>query len=987
MVSVVAKGTIVGQVTNDDGYYTINVPSDVKTLEFILLGYETVEVDIDGKTTINVTMAEGLELEETVIVGFGKQKKASVVGAIQTINPKELRVPSSNLSTAFAGRLAGVISVQRSGEPGVDGANFWIRGISTFAGATNPLIFIDGIEVSTADMNALAPEVIESFSILKDATATALYGARGANGVLLITTRQGSDMEKARINVRVETQITKPTKTTRFADGPTYMELYNEARFTRGNPTPLFDNEKIEYTRRGYNPIVFPNVNWEDVLFNDYAYNQTVNMNVTGGGSRVTYFMSASLNNDAGMLKKDKQNNFDNNVRQQRYSFQGNIAAALTPTTKATLRLNTQILEYGGSRISTGTLYSEMFQSPTVYFPPYYPLQSGDEHIRFGNKLGGAHPQFGAPLYHNPYSEMVRGYNERSENTNIVSFEVAQDLKFITPGLSAKGLISFKNWSQTTMTRTFDPYFYELTSYTETEPGVFDYTLSEALTQGTTNLSTSTGTTGDRLTNMQVGMDYARTFGKKHDLSAMVIYLQRDYHSNNPGSDYFNTLPTRNQGIAGRVTYGYDRRYMIEANFGYNGSENFDDGKRFGFFPSVAAGYNISNEEFWEPLKDVVSNLKIRGSWGIVGNASIGSARFPYLTQVSMSGNDYVFGENWGTSGSGAVINRYGAEGAHWEEGKKVNFGVDLDLFNSLSLVLDIFNEKRSGIFMQYRTMPVESGIAGDLPPYANIGKVKNEGVELSLDYNKAFLNNDLIINLRGSITYAKNTLLDRDEPNMPFKFQSELNRSLNVNKGLIALGLFKDRAEIDGSPAQRVGSDPEPGDIKYVDMNGDGQITNDDETWIGYPREPQLVYGFGASAQYKGFDLSFFFQGADRVSMMMSGFHPFNSQGSQIYQFIADDHWSESNANPYAAYPRLISGVASHNNFRNSTYWLRDASFLRLKNVEVGYTFKFARIYLSGQNLVTWSPFKHWDPETGSGSGLAYPLLRTMSAGLQLTF
>jgi TonB-linked SusC/RagA family outer membrane protein len=1002
--SVVVKGSTVGVSTDVNGSYTISTSADA-TLVFSFLGFSAREEAVGGRGRIDVTLAEGDQsVGEVVVVGFGTQKKESVVGAIQTISSRDLKIPSSSLSNAFAGKIAGVIAVQRSGEPGADGASFWIRGISTFAGNTSPLIFIDGVEASTGDMNALPPEVIEGFSVLKDATATALYGARGANGVMLITTRQGKNMEKAKINIRVEGQMSMPTQTVDLADGVSYMELFNEARTTRGGDIQ-FDASKIDNTRAGKDPLVFPNVNWQEMLFKDVSYNQTVNMNVTGGGSRVTYFMSASLNNDNGMLRTDPQNVYDNNIRQQRYSFQGNIVADLTSTTKAAVRLNSQILEYGGSRISSGDLYGELFSSPGVLFPAYFPNTANADHILFGNKSGGPHPQYGANLYHNPYAEMVRGYNERSENTNVVSFDLDQDLKFLTKGLKAKGLISFKNWSKTSVTRTFDPTFYQIdeASVLENPDGSYAYELAPALNKGTTALSTATETGGDRYMNIQLSLDYARSF-EKHDVGAMMVYLQRDYHENNPADNdatkrYYKTLPTRNQGIAGRLTYGYDGRYLAEANFGYNGSETFEDGKRFGFFPSFALGYNVSNEAFWEPIKDIVSNLKVRGSWGIVGNAAV-EGRFPYLSFVNLTGRNFRFGNNWQTYREGASITRYGAEGARWEEGRKLNAGIDLTLFGALYITADIFSESRDGIFMRYNTVPIESGISSDLRPYANLGKVDNQGIDISVDYNKAFLNNELIINLRGSFTYAKNTLVDRDEPQLEYEYMSDLGKPLNRNKGLVALGLFKDQADIDASPSQMFSNNVLPGDIKYADLNGDGQVDGNDMTQLGDPTIPQIVYGFGVSAAYKGFDFSILFQGVAKTSIMMGDIHPFNQQYSQLYQFIADDVWTEANPNPDAKYPRLISGASpnSNNNHQASSYWLRDGSFMRLKNLEIGYTFKFARIYLSGMNLLTFSSFKNWDPElngmdTNNGytstraRGLTYPTLRTFSAGLQFTF
>jgi TonB-linked SusC/RagA family outer membrane protein len=1000
-VSVLVKGTTTGTSTGADGDYSIEVPNQNAVLVFSYLGYEIQEKTVGSQRTINVTLAEDVNMiDEVVVVGFGKQKKESVTGAITAIKASELRVPSSNLSSAFAGRLAGIVAVQRTGEPGADGASFWIRGISTFSGATNPLIFIDGVESSAADMNALSPEVIENFSVLMDATATALYGARGANGVMLITTRQGTRNQRAKINVRIEGQMVQPTKTVKLADGVTYMEMYNEAGTTRGGAT-TFQQDKIDGTRNKLNPLLYPNVDWQSFLFNDWSYNQTANINVTGGGDKVTYFMNASINNDNGMLKNDPQNKFNNNISQQRYSMQGNIAVDLSKTTKATIRLNTQIINYNGSYMSTADIYARLFISPGVLFPAYIPreLNPGAGHIMFGNKTGGPNPIGGANLYYNAYAYMVNGYSERSENTNTVSFEMEQDLKIITHGLKIRGLISFKNWALTNVARFFNPYFHEVNP----DPsGQLPQIVSNALNNdGTTALGYGYGVSGDRLMNEQVSLEYARTFDEKHDVTGLLVYQQRDYRNNNPW-DYYLSLPVRNQGIAGRVTYGYNSRYLAEANFGYNGSENFAQGKRFGFFPSFALGYNISNEAFWEPVKNVVSNLKLRASWGIVGNSEISTDaadRFPYLTKVSLSGRSFTFGDDWQTSRTGAMITRYGADDARWEKGVKKNIGFDMSLFKALDITLNVFNENRNGIFMQYRTLPVEAGISGDLVPYANLGKVRNEGFDLSLNYNKAFLNNELVIGARGTFTYAKNTLVDRDEPINTPEYRSELGKPLNVNTGLVALGLFKDQADADNSPTQMFGNYT-VGDIKYKDLNEDGVIDGNDVTQIGNPTIPQIVWGAGVSASYKGFDFSLFFQGVGKTSISMGDIHPFSDVMSQLYQFIADDYWSESNPNPDAAYPRLTSKTSTgiHNNHKISTFWLRDGSFFRLKNIEAGYTYKFARLYLSGQNVFTVSNFKHWDPEVGGvdggnwyGSsqarGLKYPPLRVFSLGLQLTF
>jgi len=1003
---LVVKGTVIDAVTNtpipgatvseigknnqtqtdQKGNFNIEVSSEKARLSVRMIGYQTIEQSYSPSELTIKLETVAADMDEVVVVGFGTQKKASVVGAISSVSPKDLKIPTSNLSNAFAGRLAGVVAVQRSGEPGADGANFWIRGIGTFTGGTSPLIFVDGVESSIDDMNNLAPEVIENFSVLKDATATALYGARGANGVMLITTRRGGDMERAKINFRIDNTFTTPTKMFELADAVTYMETYNQAVLGRNpNATPRFSQEKLDGTKAGLDPYLYPNVNWKDVLFKDYAMNQYANLNVTGGGKRADYFVSATFNNDNGMLKKDNLNIFDNNVRQKEYNLIANVGVNLSKSTNAVIRLNTQLRDYNGSAETTATIYQRMFESPVSLFMPSLPGQPGDTFIRFGNAVGGPISSAGSAIYFNPYASMVSGYRSTFATTNTGSVEVNQKLDFLTENLKVKGLISFKNWSNTSIRRYFTPFYYQLSAAPEGSENPYTY---KNLTQGTTSLAIEAGSGGDRLLNLNFIVDWNRSFGK-HDLTAMLTYLQRNYEINNPNGStaldiYFSSLPYRNQGLASRITYAYDSKYLLEGNFGYNGSENFADGNRFGFFPSFGAGYVISNEAFWAPIKNTINNFKIRGSWGLVGNDQIVGSRFPYLDFVVMGNLPFTFGETWGLSGSGANITKLGAPGAKWELGTKYNAGFDLVMFNNkVSLTADYFTEDRKDIFMQRRVIAAETGIVGT-NPFANIGRVKNSGFDATLSYNNQ-ITKDFYLNLRGTFTYAKNELLERDEPKLKYAYQSELNRPLNIQFGYIAEGLYKDADDIANSPKSTIGQNLMPGDIKYKDLNNDGVINTDDRTYFGAPSVPQIVYGFGFSSQYKKIDFSAFFQGVTKTGVQMGGIHPFNGNATNLMQFIADDYWSESN--PDAAYPRLISGISEHNNYYTSNFWNRDGSFLRLKNVELGYTYKFLRVYASGQNLLTFSKFKNWDPELGSGNGLKYPNLRIGSIGAQLNF
>ena len=979
-VTVMVKGTTLGVSTDIDGQYVLTVPQSATSVEFKYIGYKTVEIPIKADN-LNpfrvVTLYEDSRLlDDVVVVGFGKQKKESVIGAIQTVKSSELIVPSSSLSSSFAGKISGVISVQRSGEPGADGADFWIRGVSTFAGPVNPLIVLDGVEVTTAELNALAPESIESFSVLKDATATALYGAKGANGVMIITTKSGKDMDKPRINLRVENYFTQPTQVPRLADGVTYMRMYNEAEYNR-NPNriePYFSDEKIQGTLEGWDPYVYPNVDWYDTLFKDFTSNQSVNLNVTGGSSRVDYFISASIFNEEGLLKNYSQNQFDrNNIHQVSYSFQSNVNAQLTKTTKVGLRLTTQIKDYSGPNTSTATLFTKAQQSNPVYYPAFFPNTDSDtDRIMYGfRKSGGVE---------NPLSLYLSSMRDNFEANVLSTFTVEQNLDFLTKGLSAKALVSFQNRSSSASVLGYTPFLYEIDSYNRNDDGTYSYTLEEVQSGTDAIVVQSQDNYGNRTFNFQFSFDYNRTFNDVHNVSAMLLYHQREYKS--PSTNLYNTLPMREQGLAGRATYNYDSRYFMEFNFGYNGSDNFMRDNRMGFFPSIAVGYLISNEAYFEPLKDVVSLLKIRGSYGLVGN-SFTDPRFPYVTEVDLNGKSYTFGEDWNNTKWGAAITKYGAENATWETGQKSNIGLELGFFNELTLISEFFYERRSDIFMQRRIIPSHIGI-GTAQPYVNMGIVDNRGVDLSLEYNHAF-NKDVILSVKGTFTYAANELIEKDEPKQLYAYQSEIGLPLNTPYGLISDGLFKDEEDIANSPIHTY-TTVKPGDIKYKDLNDDGYINDYDMTYFGDPTVPQIVYGFGASLKYKKFDFSLFFQGVGKTSIVMEGIHPFGDYQFNVYEFIANDYWSESNPNPNAAYPRLSDASNPNTNIKTD-FWVRDGSFLRLKNAEIGFTHKFFRVYMNGTNLLTFSKFKYWDPEIGSGNGLSYPPLRVFNVGFQFNF
>lgn len=990
-VTVVVKGTQMGVTTNVDGQFKLSC-KEGDVLQFSYIGYETKEVRIGTLKMYMVELNESSEiLDEVVVTAFGVgQKKASMVGSVSQVRAEELQVPSSSLSSSFAGRLAGVIAVQRSGEPGADGADFWIRGKSTFSGATGALIVLDGVEISARELNALDPEAIEGFSILKDATATALYGTRGANGVMIITTKSGKNLDKPIINFRLEGALTQLTHVPETVDGVTYMKMYNEA-LTRPNSsgTP-YSEDKINGTTQHLNPYLYPDVNWYDEMFKRNAFSQRANFNIRGGSKKMDYFMSAGIKHSDGNLNSMSQDYFsyNNNVRVTNYDFINNLNVYPTSTTKLSLGLNLSVRDWKGPAMTVDDIFALSLISNPVDFPIMYPAGAGGittEDIMWGGKSGG--PYDGS--FRNPIAEYVRGYKTNMQSVVTANFKIEQDLSVILPGLKFNGLFSYKNKSTTIVNRTSAYNEYELDTF---NPETMEYTLRNIGTEANTAISTNGDHDGERNMYLQAILDYNNTFNEVHALNAMFLFNRQQYDTNAP-SDLFSSLPKRKQGIAGRISYAYDNRYLVEVNFGYNGSENFAPDNRYGFFPSFALGYNISEENFWNPIRPIVSHLKIRGSWGMVGNDQTGAGRFAYLEDISLSGGpSYTSGIKQNITLSGPKWLRYYNDQLGWEVGEKWNLGMDLQLFNSLNLTFDVFKEIRRDIFLSRSgTIPNFLGMAG-ATVYGNLGKMKNEGMDFSLDYNKQ-VNKDLFISFKGTFTYAHNTILERDEP--PFREYpnlSTIGHSADQYLLYIVNGLFPDEGTIESNPTQTFGFIPQPGDIWYKNLpnyNGeyDGVIDSNDRMYVGDPKNPEIVYGFGPSIKWKNWDISCFFQGIAKTSILMSDIHPFGTQTIKgLFKWIADDHWSLENPNLSAEYPRLTQ-INNPNNTQQSTYWLRNGAFLKLKNAEIGYTYKGWRFYVSGSNLLTFSPFDYWDPEMGSGSGLKYPTQRVINFGVQVTF
>ncbi|WP_235841589.1 SusC/RagA family TonB-linked outer membrane protein [Confluentibacter sediminis] len=992
--TVIVLGTKGGSVTDFDGKFTVKVTAGDK-IQVSYIGLKTMIIPYTNQKEFVIHMQSDVgELEGVTVVAFAKQKKNSVIGAITTITPSSLKIPSSNFTNSFAGRIPGMVSYQRSGEPGQNTSEFYIRGITTFGYKKDPLILIDNNEVTTQELSRLHPDDVASFSIMKDATATALYGSRGANGVILVTTKSGA-IGKAKINIRVENVSSSPTKMVELADPITYMQLHNEAVRTRDplGITP-YSPQKIANTIAGGNPYVYPSNDWYKMLFKDRAESRQVNLNVSGGGEVAQYYVAGSYSNDNGMLKVNGKNNFNSNIKLDRYMLRSNVDINVTKTTKAVIRLSGAFDDYSGPIDGGSDLFRKVMRTNPVMFPAFFEPDLANQqtqHVLFGN-AGST----GSVNFLNPYADMVKGYRESITSQMSAQFELKQDLSFIIEGLSLRGMFNTNRYSSYSVSRFYNPFYYKVNLYDRN---------SDVYTLGALNKDSGTEYLGyneggkdiNSTTYFEGAINWSKTFNEDHSVGGLLVATARERVFANAG-DLQRSLPYRNLGYAGRFTYAYDSRYFFEFNFGYNGSERFSKKERFGFFPSVGYGWLVSNEKFWQgKIKNTISKLKLRYTYGLVGNDAIGNEadRFFYLSNVNLNNNDN--GSSFGTFGNtyrpGVSVDRYPNDKITWETSEKYNLGLEIGLWNELDIDVDLFSEYRTNILMDRAAIPTTMGLQAAVR--SNVGEASSKGIEVSFNYNHSF-NNGLWITGMGNFTYATSKFEVYEEPDYPNEpWKSHIGNSLAGNYGYVAERLFVDEEEVRNSPVQF--GDYMAGDIKYKDINKDGKITELDMVPMGYPHSPEIVFGFGFSGGWKGFDISSFFQGLARTSVFIDAYatSPFIDQQNALLKVYAENHWSEDNRNIYALWPRL-SETRIENNLKPSNWFMRDASFIRLKSVEIGYTLPDrisaivgltqCRFYAVGNNLVTFSKFKLWDPEMG-GNGLAYPIQKVFSLGAQLSF
>jgi len=973
-----------GVITDIDGKYKIKIPA-YSTLVFTYIGFDKTEVLVKEQRIVNVTMKESdtSVLNEVVVTGTGVQKKIAVTGAITTVNVDELKSsPSSSIADGLAGVVPGIMAMQTDGRPGST-SEFWVRSIATFGGSSAALVLVDGFE---RDLNEVSVEDIESFSVLKDASATAIYGSKGANGVILVNTKRGNE-GKINIEAKMEGFYSMLTKTPDFADGYTYASLANEARITR-NQDALYQPEELEILRLGLDKDLYPDEDWMDILLRDGSWSTRANLSMSGGGRTARYFVSGSYQNQEGMYKVDNAlKDYNTNANFKKYTYRLNVDIDITKTTLLKVGVSGSLRKQNDAGIGSDAIWTALMgynpiMAPKVYSNGYAPAYGDDNGDRF-----------------NPWTQATQtGFRENWDNNIQTSVVLEQKLDFITKGLFFTGRFGYDTENSNYIRRYKHPAMYRAEKSRDDNG---DLIFTEIVKQQ--EMIQYSGGTGKRNEFFEWELRYNHGFNN-HNVGGVLKYTQSaKTQTVNVGDDLKNGMARRNQGLAGRVHYNYASRYFLDFNFGYTGSENYHKDNRFGFFPAVSGAWNIGGEPLFKDM-NWIDMFKVRYSWGKAGNdnfkdSSGNDIRFPYLYTIdSRSGSVYNFGDyGYDRTYSGKYYSGISSPYVSWEVATKQDLGVDFSfLGDRLSGTIDYFHEKRDHVFQERKYLPWSVGVESN--PWANVGKVKAHGFDGHFAFRQKV--GDVNFTLRGNMTYSKNEILEKDEEYSIYSYTLDKGHRINQAKGLVALGLFKDYDEIRNSPTQTFG-DVMPGDIKYKDVNGDGKIDQYDRVAIGSTTKPNLTYGFGLSAKWKGLDVNVHFQGVGKTSVQIGG--------SSVHMFKLGDGWGNilsdladsnrwilgENEDPNADYPRLTYG-ANGNNYQSSTFWLRDGSYLRLKTLDVGYTLptslvskvhlKNVRVFFVGTNLLTFTSFKLWDPELGSSDGKKYPLSKTLSLGISVS-
>lgn len=1005
-VNIRVQGSKTYAVTGLDGNFSIEVHAG-DVLRFTFIGYREEIVAVKGKKTLDVDMRpDAHTLKDVQVVAFGTQKKESVVSSITSIRPGDLKTSSSDLTTSFAGRIPGMVAWQTGGMPGAMTENemntkFYVRGITSFqSGAnTDPLILIDGVESSKVDLARLTVEDIETFNVMKDASATAMYGARGANGVILVTTKKGEE-GTVYTSVRYEAIMSEPTKEIDVVNPIDYMKYYNQAQLD-DNPsaTPKYSQERIAMTASGKYPSwAYPANDWYSTLFKKRNINHHVGVNIRGGSKIMQYYVSLNYNHDSGMLKTDKLNQFDVNINTNQLSFRTNLTIDLKPGMRLLLSSATNWDKYHGPLANVQEAYSYVFQASPVDFAPSYPADDTYNwpHIRFGVPTGSS------TVKDNPYAYIHSGYQERNRYSTSNRIEYIYNLSRLIKGLEFRANVSLVKTGYYSTPYKLTPYLYSLKEY-DNQTGKFSLTPTNQTEASRTLTIGDKDSYGSTQLTYEARLYHTAAWGD-HQTSLTAV-ANAEQKSDNQADEVLNAMEHRNMGLSMRGTYGFKDRYFAEASFGYNGSERFAKKNKMGFFPAVGAAYVLSKEKFMKPLEKIIPFLKLRYSWGKVGNDGIiDEPRFVYLEQVNQRGSiDPRPGVGLANT-KGYKIKFYANPNIKWEVNEQNNLGIETKLFNGLfDIQMDFYKQVRHNILDYRRVVPANMGL--EYYQLANIGEVKAHGFDFSGKIQKAFTPDFWVI-LNTTFTYSRAKFKSLEEAADKPEWQRQVGHDISQQIGYIAEGLFHDQAEIDNAPTQS--GDVRPGDIRYRDINGDGKIDINDAVHIGYPTTPRIIYGFNGNINYKQFEFLFAFQGSGQRSFFIDpeAITPFWG-GTAMLQAIADDHWTTDNMNSQAFWPRLsLRSITYHNAEENrsannsvttySTYFMRSCHFLRCTSLEFAYNVpakilrkmgaKTLRIYVRANNPFLISNFKLWDVELGS-NGFNYPIQRTYSAGFNFSF
>ncbi len=970
-VDVFVTGTTLGTVTDAKGHYVLTLDNP-QSLSFNFLGYETREVNVGKKTVIDVKMQPATSMiEETVVVAFGEQRKAAMSSAVSTVKADEImKSPVSNISNAVVGRIPGLISMQSSGQPGADESTLYIRGAGTW-NSSEPLYVIDGVERNQAQFLRIDPTEIESFSILKDAAATAVYGSKGANGVILVTTKRG-DEGRPKVNFNSSITFNQPTRVPTYLNSYESLVLYNEALMNE-DKSPLYSATDLEHYKNHDDLYRYPDTDWYALMMKKFSTQENASLSVRGGTKTVKYYFSGTYMYQDGQLKTTQGRIYDPKFGYQRMTLRSNIDVLVTNAMTISVDMSCGITDQARPYSNTD-VFTNMNRIPSWIMPAYYEGPEDENGVPQRLYAGTARFQTENPMY----LLATKGARRNRNNTVNASVKLSYDFSQWIKGLSASvrgaydtNFGNYGTWTETQST-------YELVS----QPGRADrFSVWNEPKFYTTDQGSISST---RKVYGEARLNYKRQFGG-NTFTAGAISNISDYRSG-------SAVPYRSVSFIGIFNYSYKNKYFLEANAAYRGSENFAPKHRFGLFPSMSAAWNVHNEDFIKDNADFINNFKLRASYGIVGN-DYANTRFIYkegqwTTNTSASASFGINGgASNGTTTEPTIANIY----ATWEKAHQTNLGFDIAVLkNKFSLSVDRFYEYRTDILMTPNTVP---GLIGVGLSDQNIGITTKNGWEFDFAYRQK-INKNWDYYLKANYTIIHNEVIDKDEPDDMLPWQKEEGRPIGQQYGYVVLGYFQDLDDIANSPVQQVGSSPIPGDLKYLDYNGDNVVNDYDKVAIGYPKIPQIVYGFSGGVNYKKFSLDWHFQGAARSSVFISNYLMYEFYNNGRVQAIHQGRWTPETA-ATATYPALHTDGTSQNHVLN-TFFQKNNPYLRLKNVELAYNMTFKktaaisgmRIYLSGVNLFTWDKLKVVDPETPTGStGGIYPQTRGYSFGVNLQF